>query len=188
MAAMYRKSLTPTDCSIARTLDQVGEWWSLLIVRECLLGTTRFDEFQHRLGIARNVLTSRLNQLCEQGIIKKVPMGDGARRCQYQLEPKGEALFPVIVALMQWGDQWASDNAQGGPIRLVDNRTGKAMARMGPRSEDGPILGFREVRFEATPWTSDRTCQVIDQRNRRILGESFEEQCPQDSEPTQTDA
>ncbi len=172
---MYRKNLTAIDCSTARALDQVGEWWSLMIVRECTLGTTRFDDFQRRLGIARNVLTNRLNHLSEQGILQKVPVGDNERFFQYLLTPKGEALYPVLVALLQWGDRWANDRVEGGPIQLVENRSGKPVTLMGPRSEDGPVLGFRDIRFEPKAGTSERTRNVIAQRNRAILGETGED-------------
>jgi DNA-binding HxlR family transcriptional regulator len=103
---MYRKTFDGMNCSIARALDEVGEWWSLLIVRECTLGTTRFDEFQRRLGIARNVLTARLNKLVEHGVLDKVPAQGEEHRNEYRLTAKGEDLYPVLVALLQWGDRW----------------------------------------------------------------------------------
>jgi DNA-binding HxlR family transcriptional regulator len=166
---MYRKNLTAIDCSTARALDEVGEWWSLMIVRECTLGTTRFDELQKRLGIARNVLTTRLNHLIAQEIVKKVPIDGNDRFYDYQLTPKGEALYPVLVALMQWGDRWTGEGT-GGPIGLVEQKTGKQISVMGPRVENGPLLGFRDIRFEARPCASSHVRQVIADRNRDILG------------------
>jgi DNA-binding HxlR family transcriptional regulator len=166
---MYRKNLAAIDCSTARALDQVGEWWSLMIVRECTLGTTRFDELQKRLGIARNVLTSRLNHLIDQEIVSKVPVNGNERFYEYQLTPKGEALYPVLVALMQWGDRWTGDGA-GGPIGMLEQKTGKQIAIMGPRVENGPLLGFRDIRFEARPNASSHVRKVIADRNRDILG------------------
>jgi DNA-binding HxlR family transcriptional regulator len=167
---MYRKNLTAIDCSTARALDQVGEWWSLMIVRECTLGTTRFDEFQRRLGIARNILTNRLAHLAEQGIISKVPVGESERFFLYQLTPKGEALYPVLVALMQWGDRWTG-TGEGGPIKLVDNQTGEPVQYMNPRSADGADLGFRDIRLEPNPCAGERTREIIAGRNRAILGD-----------------
>jgi DNA-binding HxlR family transcriptional regulator len=140
-----------------------------MIVRECTLGTTRFDELQKRLGIARNVLTSRLNHLIAQEIVKKVPMDGHERFYEYQLTPKGEALYPVLVALMQWGDRWTGEGA-GGPISLVEQKTGKPIPVMGPRVENGPLLGFRDIRFEARPNASSHVRKVIADRNRDILG------------------
>jgi DNA-binding HxlR family transcriptional regulator len=165
---MYRKTFTGMDCSIARALDQVGEWWSLLIVRECTLGTSRFDEFQRRLGIARNVLTNRLNHLCEQGILRKVPIGDSERFFQYQLTPKGDALYPVLVALLQWGDRWAGAE-EGGPIKLVDDSTGKPIEWMGPRAKDGTVLDYRQVRLKPGTRAAEETRHMIVNRNRVIL-------------------
>jgi len=165
---MYRKNLAEIDCSTARALDIVGEWWSLMIVRESMLGTTRFDAFQQRLGIARNVLTNRLNHLIEHGILKKVPI-EGERFFEYLLTPKGEALLPVLVALMQWGDEWAG-SGHGGPIRMVEDRSGEPVEWMAPRAPGGPVLGLRDIRFEPTPHTSPRTRDAIARRNRAILG------------------
>src|SRR6476661_8935499 len=119
---MYRKTFEGMNCSIARALDEVGEWWSLLIVRECTLGTTRFDDFQRRLGIARNVLTARLNRLVEHGVLEKVLAQGSERRNEDRLTKKGKALYPVRVALMQWGDEWCGQKA---PLRLVEHSSGK---------------------------------------------------------------
>jgi len=93
---MHRKTFDGMNCSIARALDEVGEWWSLLVVRECTLGTTRFDDFQRRLGIARNVLTARLNRLVEHGVLVKVLAEGSERRSEYRLTEKGEALYPAL--------------------------------------------------------------------------------------------
>lgn len=165
---MYRKSFDGMNCSIARALEQVGEWWSLLIVRECTLGTTRFDDFQRRLGIARNVLTARLNTLIEHGVLEKVPMEDAERRQEYRLTPKGEALYPVLVALLQWGDQWCEHDA---PIRLVEHQSGKPIEPIGPRGDRGKLLTFRDIRLEAGPGATAATVQSVGARNRAILGE-----------------
>src|SRR5215510_7962286 len=103
---MQRKSFSGMNCSIARALEEVGEWWSLLIVRECTQGARRFDAFQRELGIARNVLTARLQRLTDLGIIERFALDERARTDGYRLTPKGEDLYPVLVALMQWGDRW----------------------------------------------------------------------------------
>ena len=163
---MYRKTFDGMNCSIARALDQVGEWWSLLIVRECTLGTTRFDDFQRRLGIARNVLTARLNRLVEHGVLEKVLAEGSERRSEYRLTAKGEALYPALVALMQWGDQWCGHKA---PLRLVEHRGGKPVEpvrlRVGART-----LGLRDVRLEPGPGATAKTIDAVKARNRAILG------------------
>jgi DNA-binding HxlR family transcriptional regulator len=163
---MYRKTFTGMNCSVAGALEQIGEWWSLLIVRECTMGTTRFDDFQQRLGIARNVLTTRLNTLIEHGVLVKVVPEGSERRTEYRLTEKGEALYPIIVGLMQWGDEWCSPKK---PIRLVEDSTGEPVEpvrlRVGQRT-----LGLRDVRFEPGEGATERTAEIIDVRNKAILG------------------
>jgi DNA-binding HxlR family transcriptional regulator len=166
---MQRKTFDNMNCSIARALDQIGEWWSLLIVRECTLGTTRFDQFQGRLGIARNILTNRLKRLIDVGILEKVALDGNERRAGYRLTPKGEELFPVLVALLQWGDKWGM-GGEGPPIRLLENETGKALGPVGPYSSNGRLLGFRDVRMETGPGGTSSTAEVVAARNRAILG------------------
>ena len=97
------------DCSIARTLDVIGERWSLLIVRDAFYGLRRFDDFRRDLGIARNVLTDRLTTLVEQGVFERRQYEERPPRYEYRLTDKGRALLPVILAMMQWGDDWESD-------------------------------------------------------------------------------
>jgi DNA-binding HxlR family transcriptional regulator len=101
-----RKSFGDMDCAIAKALDIIGEWWSLLIVREAFWGTRRFGDFEARLGIARNVLTSRLSTLVEHGVLQRVPSVDGSKYLEYELTDKGLALAPVLIALSVWGNKW----------------------------------------------------------------------------------
>ncbi|OWW22899.1 HxlR family transcriptional regulator [Noviherbaspirillum denitrificans] len=161
------------NCSIARALDQIGEWWSLLIVRECTFGTTRFDQFQERLGIARNILTNRLKRLIDVGILEKVALGENDRRAGYRLTQKGEELFPVLVALLQWGDKWGM-SLDGPPIRLVEHATGEPLAAVGPYSSSGRLLGIRDVRMEVGPGGTPSTEAVVAARNLAILGAGSE--------------
>lgn len=103
---MRKTSFAGMNCSVAQTLEIVGEWWTLLIVRDCFLGIRRFDEFVERLGIARNVLTSRLDTLVDAGILERQAYDEGRGRYNYVLTDKGRALWPVLNALRQWGDEW----------------------------------------------------------------------------------
>jgi DNA-binding HxlR family transcriptional regulator len=164
---MQRKSFEGMDCSIAKSLEEVGEWWSLLIVRECTMGSTRFDEFQTHLGIARNVLTARLTRLTELGIIERFPLPDRANTDGYRLTKKGEDLYPVIVALMQWGDRWCT--AKPG-LTVVENGTGQQIEKMTVHAKNGKALSFRDVRFTPGPGASKGMKDLIDVRNERILG------------------
>jgi len=146
---MRRTSFKGTNCSVAATLEIVGEWWSLLVVREAFLGLRRFEQLQERLGIARNVLTTRLRTLVAHGVLERVPYQDRPPRFEYRLTDKGRALFPVIVSLMAWGDRWAVqcgpplhlvDRETGKPVEpvLIDRRTGRAIELSGVRAVPGP--------------------------------------------------
>ena len=130
-------------CSIARALELIGDWWTMLVVREAFMGTRRFDAFQRNLGIAPNILSARLKTLVASGILARVPAG-GPRRREYRLTEMGRDLFPVLVALMQWGDRWLA-GPDWPPIRLLDRATGTPVA-VAVRRPDGAILGSADVR------------------------------------------
>ncbi|MTE22485.1 transcriptional regulator [Streptomyces sp. TRM43335] len=116
---MLRHTYEGQDCNLARTLEVVGERWTLLIVRSALLGTKRFDAFLEHLDIARNVLTKRLTRLVEHGIMERVPYQDRPVRYEYRLTPSGRDLTRAVVALMQWGDRNLPQ--EGGPPRRADH-------------------------------------------------------------------
>lgn len=103
-----RTSYKDFACSTAQSLEIVGEWWTLLIVRDAFFGVRRFEDFQRRLGISRSVLTNRLNRLVEEGILETRQYETRPPRVEYVLTEKGADLFPVLVALQQWGDRWVS--------------------------------------------------------------------------------
>lgn len=117
---MLRNDYENQSCSIAGALEVVGERWSLLIVRDILLGLRRFDELQSHLGIARNVLQTRLRRLQQEGVIQRVPYQERPLRHEYRLTEKGLDLWPTIVALMKWGDRYAAP--EGGPAVVVEHR------------------------------------------------------------------
>jgi DNA-binding HxlR family transcriptional regulator len=104
---MRRTRFDEMDCSIAQALDIVGEWWTLLVLRDAFQGVRRFEDFQRNLGIARNVLTDRLRTLVHEGILERRQYQEHPERYEYRLTEKGLDLYPVIVGLMQWGDKWA---------------------------------------------------------------------------------
>jgi DNA-binding HxlR family transcriptional regulator len=107
-------------CSIARTLEILGERWTLLVVRDALLGLRRFDDFQHSLGVARNVLADRLKRLVEAGVLERVPYQERPQRFEYQLTAMGRELGVPIIGLMHWGDRHLAGPA--GPPRLTRHR------------------------------------------------------------------
>jgi DNA-binding HxlR family transcriptional regulator len=119
---MERKSFSDMDCSVAQCLEVVGEWWSMLIIRDAIFGVTRFDDFQRSLGISRNVLHQRLATLVEAGVLTKVPYSEHPPRSEYRLTDKGRDLWPVLTAMRQWGDDHASPRGQR--IKLVHKGCG----------------------------------------------------------------
>lgn len=115
---MKRVSFENMQCSIAQTLEVVGEWWTLLVLREVFFRRQRFTEMLDDLGIARNVLTDRLNRLVDEEILVRHDVGGTGGRHEYRLTEQGRELFPVLVTLMQWGDRWRR-LPKGAPTELV---------------------------------------------------------------------
>lgn len=116
---MLRHTYEGQDCNLARSLEVIGERWTLLIIRSALLGIRRFDGFLSQLNIARNVLSSRLHRLVEHGIMKRVPYQDKPVRYEYRLTPAGRDLTRAVIALMQWGDRNLPQDV--GPPRRADH-------------------------------------------------------------------
>lgn len=113
-------------CSVARTLSVVGERWTMLIIRDAFLGTRRFDQFQANLDITRHRLSERLGKLVEAGVLVKVPYNDRPVRYEYRLTRKGLGLYPVLLAMGRWGDEWM-DEGEGPPLEYQHQQCGKKM-------------------------------------------------------------
>jgi DNA-binding HxlR family transcriptional regulator len=113
------------SCSIAGTLEVIGDRWTMLILRDAFRGVRRFDEFQRDLGIARNLLTDRLTKLVEHDILEKRLYQAHPPRFEYRLTPRGVDLSPALVALMRWGDKWLADGAP--PVSLLHDRCGQPL-------------------------------------------------------------
>ncbi len=120
---MERKSFAGMDCSVAQCLEVVGEWWSMLVVRDAFLGVTRFEDFQRRLGISRNILQNRLTTLVDEGILIRVRYSEHPPRDDYRLTDKGRDLWPVLTAMRQWGDRYAAPSGQ--PVGIVHKSCGE---------------------------------------------------------------
>ncbi len=144
---MDRKSFSDMHCSVAQCLEVVGEWWSLLIVRDAFLGVRRFDEFQSRLGISRNILNQRLARLVETGVLTRVPYSEHPPRFEYRLTEKGRDLWPVITTMRQWGDKYAAPN--GPPLQTIHKECGQISEAQLVCSACGEPIGPRDV--EAIP-------------------------------------
>lgn len=115
---MRRTSFAEMPCSVARTLEVVGEWWTMLVIREAFNGVRRFDDFQSKLGIARNVLAARLQGLVDHGVLERRQYQDRPPRCEYRLTQKGRDLYPVLIAMLTWGDKWMAGE-DGPPLKLT---------------------------------------------------------------------
>src|SRR5882757_1386479 len=136
---MRHKSFNANLCPVARSLDTIGEWWSLLIVRDALSGIRRFSDFQKSLGLAKNILSARLKKLVACGIMEQVPASDGSAYKEYVLTKKGRELFPVIVALRQWGENYLFSRGEK-RLQIVDKGTRKRPRRLEVQNVRGDAL------------------------------------------------
>jgi DNA-binding HxlR family transcriptional regulator len=137
-------------CSVARTLDIIGEWWTMLILRDLFAGLSRFDEIQRNLGIASNILALRLKRLRDAGLVERHPDPDDGRRWCYTLTSKGRDLYPVIFAMMAWGDKWLTAQGQQ-PVLLVHERCGQVTAAVPCCSVCREPLAVEDVHLVAGP-------------------------------------
>lgn len=138
------------NCSIARTLELVGERWTILVLRDVFLGSRRFDQLQRSLGVARNVLAARLDRLVGEGILERAPYQERPVRHEYRLTEKGLDLWPVIVELLRWGDRYAAP-AAGPPIVLRHKGCGGTLGEHRVCARCGERLEVRDVRAELGP-------------------------------------
>jgi DNA-binding HxlR family transcriptional regulator len=156
---LKRKSFSENHCPIARALDTIGDWWSMLIVREAFFGRRRFGEFQKNLGLAKNILTVRLRKLVSEGILKIGPASDGSAYQEYVLTEKGRGLFVVMVALRQWGEHFLFEPGELGN-RLVDNELGEEIAPLEIRAKDGRVLNPGDLHVNITKPADPSLCGV----------------------------
>jgi DNA-binding HxlR family transcriptional regulator len=149
---MLKREYEGQNCSIARALEVVGERWTLLIVRDVFLGLRRFDQLQESLGIARNVLTDRLNRLVEEGILERVRYSERPERFEYRLTAKGRELNIALSALRQWGDKHLTEQ----PPRLLRRKSDRkpVVAALVPKGAD--VLRPEEVETVPGPGATSR--------------------------------
>ncbi|KLL09767.1 MULTISPECIES: helix-turn-helix domain-containing protein [Protofrankia] len=146
---MRRVSFEDRACSVARCLEVVGDWWTMLIVRDLTFGVTRFDDIQRRLGVARNVLTQRLEHLVRHEVVERVPYQDHPARYDYRLTEKGRDLWQVLTAMRQWGDRWAATG--GPPVEMVHLDCGHVATAVPHCSECGAELRVSNMRAVPGP-------------------------------------
>ena len=149
LETVEHKSFAGMDCSVAQCLEVIGERWSMLIIRDCFMGVTRFEAFQRRLGISRNILRERLNSLVGAGVLVRVPYSEHPPRDDYKLTQKGKDLWPVLTSMRQWGDQYVAPS--GPPVELVHSWCGKSTHVETVCGECGERLSYRDVKAVAGP-------------------------------------
>lgn len=145
---MKRTSFEHWQCSIAQTVEVVGDWWSLLILRDVFWGLHRFDELLEDLGIARNILSDRLGNLVAKGVLEKVPYQQAPLRHEYKLTQKGRDLWPVLMMMAQWGDRWALPGMH--PVVFTHTTCGHQFSATLSCDQCGEVLSGREIEMGIT--------------------------------------
>jgi DNA-binding HxlR family transcriptional regulator len=152
---MQRKRFGNMPCPIARSLERVGEWWSMLILRDALHGMTRFDEFQKSLGIAPNMLARRLDALVEAGLLERRRYSERPPRDEYVLTARGRDFRPVLIALMAWGNRHFAP--EGASVQLIDTKTGAAVEPILVDRATGRPIQQPEYALAPGPAAGERT-------------------------------
>ena len=146
---MKYKTFDHMNCSLAQTLEIIGERWTLLILRDAFFGAKRFNQFERSLGVSKNILTARLNRLVDEGILARRESVEGAH-LEYVLTGKGLDLQPVLLSMTHWGDRYKPD-PKGERLVFVERESGEPIRRMSAISHDGRPLGPREIRAVPGP-------------------------------------
>jgi DNA-binding HxlR family transcriptional regulator len=168
---MQHTNLSSAPCPVARGLDQVGEWWSILILRDAFYGVTRFDEFRERLGIAPNMLTRRLKKLVEVGMLERRRYSQHPPRYDYVLTDRGRDFRSVILAFFAWGNRHFAD--EGKSVMLIDTVTGKEVEPVLIDPATGNVvegLRYRVVPGPAATEATIRRHASLDQIRGRTVG------------------
>jgi DNA-binding HxlR family transcriptional regulator len=152
---MQRKSFDSMPCPIARSLERVGEWWSMLILRDALHGFTRFDQFQKSLGIAPNMLTRRLNALVEAGLLERRRYSERPPRDEYVPTARGRDFQPVLIALLAWGNKHFAP--EGASVQLINTQTGAAVEPILVDPANGQPIRKPDYTFAPGPAAPERT-------------------------------
>ena len=137
------------DCSVARTLEHIGERWTFMVLRDAFYGVRRFDDFQASLGVARNILTKRLTKLVDAGIMRMERYQEHPSRYEYRLTEKGRDLVPVLTSLLAWGDKWETENEP--PVRLIQTTCDNVMHTQSVCSECGDEINAFNLRLDPVP-------------------------------------
>lgn len=160
---MSRTRFGEMNCGIGRALEALGDWWTLLIVRDAFFGARRFGDFERSLGISKNILTDRLQHLVEHEILEKVDVGAQGQRFEYRLTKKGEALFTVLTAMREWSDEWVFGSGKE-PVLMTDRRTGKRLPKLRMLDADGKPVSRRDVKAVSGPGADEKTARLLTRR------------------------
>ncbi len=155
---MSRKRFDTLNCSIAGTLELVGDWWTLLVVRDAFFGANSFTDFRKNLGISRNILTDRLQRLLDAGILEKFQSSDTSKRELYRLTTKGKDLLPLLVSMMQWGDRWINGPGHE-PVTLVSRTSAEQIRQIRVETEGHESLMPEQLGFIPGPGADQTTRQ-----------------------------
>jgi DNA-binding HxlR family transcriptional regulator len=147
---MPRKDFSQMECSVARTMEVIGDRWTILILRDAFYGVRRFDHLRRGLGVARNILADRLNKLVAHGVLERRLYEEHPPRYEYRLTSKGRDLLPVLLTLTRWGDRWEADDS-GPPVTFVHTKCGHETIPTVACSDCGDELMLRELRVHSRP-------------------------------------
>jgi DNA-binding HxlR family transcriptional regulator len=164
---MKSSAFPQQTCSVARALEIVGEWWTLLIIREAFFGAQRFSDFEANLGIAKNVLSHRLSKLVATGVMERKPVSGRGNPQHYVLTKQGRELLPVVVALMQWGDRWVHGRDHA-PVRVLDRATGEEVSELAVTSPSGCALSLADVAVVPGPGANEAIRQRFARGSRDL--------------------
>lgn len=164
MPDQRRSRIANKECSVARAMDVVGDRWSILLLREAYYGVRRFDEFQYYVGVAPNILSTRLKKFVEAGLMTRVPLPEHSGRYEYVLTEKGRGFFPAYLALKKWGDDWLAEPA-GPQVVFRDRESGRPIEYPELRSTRGAPLRLEDVEViagsGAVPFNRERFSDAV---------------------------
>jgi DNA-binding HxlR family transcriptional regulator len=169
---MRRKSYGNMKCPIARSLERVGEWWSILILRDAFYGLRRFDEFQKSLGVAPNILTRRLNALAEAGLLERRRYSEHPPRYEYLLTERGRDFHPVLLALLAWGNRHFAP--EGAAVQIVNKQTGALVDPIIVDPDTGERLAGPRFSLAPGPGADDGVRRKLSERGDRPFGRGAE--------------
>lgn len=163
---MQKKTFADFDCAIAQTLEQIGDWWTLLIVRNAFHRMRNFDQFQENLGIPTNTLSNRLKKLTDSGILVREKSKTDGRSFEYRLTDKGLDLYPVIIALFQWGERWYA-RPHGPRMTLTEKASGEEIPQMEVLNNKGEVLKAQDVLPTLGPGAGHQVSELLYHHKRK---------------------